>query len=397
MEAYLVGGLVRDLFLQVGSVDLDIAVVGDGVGFAREIGELFGARVTTYDRFLTAELSLPDSTRLDVATAREETYARPGMLPDVKPSTIERDLVRRDVTINAMAIALNPERFGALVDPHGGVADLQARLLRVLHPKSFLDDPTRVLRLARFAARFGFTVEAKTRGLLREALAARVFDELSADRLRHEIFLALSEPKPARVFAQLGGLKVLPVVLPGAQPGGSFPRLIERAKRLVAYVEPSAQWDLAVVGLLLLLREACAEELALAAQRLNLTARVRKSLLQAAQCPGLAQRAERTKKLSALHEVLRGLSLEVVLAALVLVKSEPTRGRMLEYLRRGRRPKLELTGDDLLAMGYAPGPGVKRMLDALLNAKLDGEVVTRQQEEAYVRRHFAHSDRKNNS
>ncbi len=389
MEAYLVGGPVRDLLLKGGSVDLDIVVAGDGLSFARRLGRQLNADVMVYERFLTATLTFPDLTRLDVATARAETYERPGALPAVTPASIEQDLIRRDITINAMAIALNPPRFGTLLDPHGGATDLKNRLLRVLHPRSFLDDPTRILRLARFAARFDFAIEPGTRALLDKALAARVFDVLTADRLRAEIFLVLSEPGSAEVFSRLAELKVLDIVLPGAQPGGVFPKLIDQARRLAPFVEKGSQWDPAVVRLLLLLRGAPPKVLARAVERINLTGKARGAVQQASRLPALAKWTARAGKLSELHQGLSGLPFEVLLGTLVLMESEKSRRRMMKYLTWGRRLKPGLTGDDLMAMGYTSGPGLKRILDALLHAKLDGKVKSRKGEEAYVRKNFS--------
>ncbi|MEK7767938.1 MAG: hypothetical protein AAB368_17035, partial [bacterium] len=185
-EVFLVGGLVRDLFLGVGAVDLDLVVAGDGPAFARRLADVLGGEVEVYDRFLTATVTCPDLPRLDVATARLETYERPGALPHVKPAGLAEDLKRRDLTINAMAVDLRPGRFGALVDPFGGAADVAAGLIRLLHARSLTDDPTRILRMARYASRFEFVAEPRTREWLHEALAARVLEFVSGDRLRQE-------------------------------------------------------------------------------------------------------------------------------------------------------------------------------------------------------------------
>lgn len=385
---WLVGGLVRDCLLDVGNIDLDLVVEGDGPAFARRAAAALGAGVQTYDRFQTATLTLPDLTRLDIAAARAETYARPGALPTVRPSTIADDLRRRDVSINAMALALTPGRFGELLDPHGGAADAAAGRLRVLHPASFLDDPTRILRLARFAARFGFSPEPDTARWLAEALDARVFDFLTADRLRQEVYLVLFEPEPAEAFERLAAWGALAPIVPGADPGGEFPGLLTQARTLIALTERGPEWDPAVLGLMLLLRGAAPDDLTAVVRRLNLTGAARLAVEAVPRLPELTAAADVALRLSLLHERLRELPFEVLLAVLVLVPDESARKRLLTYLQRGRKLKPELTGDDLMAMGYAEGPGLKRILAALLEERLDGHVEGRRSEEAYVRHHF---------
>jgi tRNA nucleotidyltransferase (CCA-adding enzyme) len=385
---YLVGGLVRDLFLGVGNVDLDVCVAGDGPAFARRVADALGGTVVVHDRFLTAAVALPDRTLIDVATARTETYERAGALPRVTPGPIEADLRRRDFTINAMALRLDPEAFGALLDPFGGAADIAARKLRILHEKSFFDDPTRILRMSRFAARLGFKPEEGTRVRLAEALDARVFDFVSGDRVREEVFLGLNELEPAAVFATLADWGVLPVLLPGAEPGGDFAELEELATRAIALCEKGPTWDPSALRLLLLMRNADPGRLAAAGRRLNLSPSSRVVLESGPRLREIARAAEAAAKMSGVHRALRGLSLEVQLAALILIGPEKARERVFSYLRGGRGLQAGLTGDDLIAMGYPQGPALREMLEALVEARLDGETKTRRDEERWVRAHF---------
>jgi len=388
MEAYLVGGLVRDLFLGVGSIDLDIAVVGDGIAFARRAGGELGGGVAVYDRFRTATITMPDLTRVDVATSRSETYERPGALPDVKPAPIAADLVRRDFTINALAVDLDPDKFGALVDPHGGAADLAARRLRVLHDRSFLDDPTRIVRLARFAARFDFVPEPHTRELLDAALESRALDFLSADRLRHDFCLAFGEPDPGAVFGFLESVGALFAILPGAAPGGEFPGLLERALGLVSFVEKGSQWDPDALYLLLLLRDAGPEDLTAAIRRLGLKAGSRDAVESVPRLREMVRMAEAAEKASAVRGLLDGRPLELQLAVAVMAETEKSRRALLAHISHGRLLKPELTGDDLIIMGFNPGPGIGRILGALTDAKLDGTVETLEDEEKFVASRF---------
>src|SRR5438445_9662741 len=185
MSAYLVGGLVRDLLLGRQNLDVDIAVEGDGMAFARRLADRYGAGLKVFDRFATALVVFPDGFKLDVATARCESYAHPTALPTVEPSSIKDDLYRRDFTINALAIRLNATPFGELVDFYGGRHDLSAEIIRVLHARSFVDDPTRVFRAIRFEQRLGFRIETHTLTLLKEASASDLVRWLSCLRLPH--------------------------------------------------------------------------------------------------------------------------------------------------------------------------------------------------------------------
>jgi tRNA nucleotidyltransferase (CCA-adding enzyme) len=387
-DIYLVGGAVRDLCLGAGTPDLDLCVAGDATAFARRASEVLGATLVVHERFLTATVTLADLTLIDVATARTETYERAGALPKVTPSTIEADLRRRDFTVNAMAMALGPAAFGTLLDPHGGAVDLAARRLRILHDRSFLDDPTRILRMARFASRLGFEPEEGTRARLAEALESRAFDFVSGDRLREEVFTGLAEAEPAGVFACLEAWGALSVLLPGAAPGGDLAELEELAGRLVAFCEKGPTWDPSALRLLLLMRSAPVAALEGVGRRLNLSPSCREVLRFAPRLPELARAAESAEKVSGVHGALRGLPLEVQLAALVFVAGEPARERVFTYLCGGRGLAPELTGDDLIRMGYPEGPGLKPMLESLLAARLDGELATRRDEERWVREHF---------
>ena len=208
LSAYAVGGCVRDWCRGITAVkDLDVTVEGDGIAMARTIAHVLGGTVTTHEPFGTATIRLPGGKgRVDVASCRKEVYARPAAYPTVSAGTLEDDLFRRDFTVNATALALNPGRFGALIDPFHGARDLQQKCLRILHERSFLDDPSRFLRGVRFAQRFGLRWEARTKRAARAALAANALGWLNAGRLRREMERILQEPDPLACFQQLGAL-----------------------------------------------------------------------------------------------------------------------------------------------------------------------------------------------
>jgi tRNA nucleotidyltransferase (CCA-adding enzyme) len=328
---YLVGGAVRDLLLGRGRADIDIVVEGDAAALASRMG----ADVVSHDRFATAKVSL-DGHEVDIATARTESYPHPGALPVVEPAArIEADLARRDFTINAMAIPLGA---GAeLIDPHGGRADLAAGLLRMLHPLSFVDDPTRALRAARYGARFAFELEPETEALLREADLGAV----SLDRREAELLRLAGEAEAPRAFALL------------------------------------AEWGL------IDLRDGGVELVAKAA-----------GLLRSSPWSGFAPR-DRALLIAALgprggEEALAKARPEhpseaVALAAgrdpVELLLARALGAEWLDrYLAEWRGVSLEIDGEALIAAGISPGPAIGRGLDEALRRKLDGEIAGRDEE-----------------
>ena len=208
-QVYVVGGVVRDLLLGRVTLDLDLAVEGHGIAFARLVAERYGTGLAVFERFATARLVFPDSLKMDIATTRRESYAQPAVLPTVHLASIEEDLYRRDFTINAIAMQLNPGQFGRMLDPYGGQRDLRARTIRVLHAGSFQDDPTRIFRAIRFEQRFGFRLERTTFRLLAQAASTNLIRQLSGPRLQNEILLLFGEHDPVRAIARLAQLKLI--------------------------------------------------------------------------------------------------------------------------------------------------------------------------------------------
>jgi tRNA nucleotidyltransferase (CCA-adding enzyme) len=213
-RAVMVGGAVRDLLLGRTIFDADVMVEHPAEPFVTALAERFQAKITSHERFQTFTIHLPSGEKIDVVTARTERYAMPAQLPDVTPSTIEMDIKRRDFTINAMAVWLNKEQDGRIYDPFKGQDDLQLKQIRVLHPLSFVDDPTRVFRAARFAGRLGFTVESKTERLIIQASGAKLPSRLSPVRRRHELELILKEPDPLVVLDWLDTWGLMTYIFP---------------------------------------------------------------------------------------------------------------------------------------------------------------------------------------
>ncbi len=207
-RAYSVGGIVRDLFLGRENFDVDIVIEGRAIAFASRFSADYDARIIKHKKFETANLQFPDGFKADVAMARTETYERPGALPFVVPGSIREDLSRRDFTINTLAVSLNPRLFGDLIELFNARDDIKNRLIRVLHDRSFIDDPTRVFRAARFEQRLGFMIESNTEKLIRDAVSEGYIGRLSDYRIASELRLILDEKDPSRPLQRLDGLGV---------------------------------------------------------------------------------------------------------------------------------------------------------------------------------------------
>ncbi len=328
---YLVGGAVRDLLLGRDRADIDLVVEGDAAGLAEKLG----VEVTSHERFGTAKVKL-DGHEVDIASARSESYAHPGALPEVLAGAdLAADLKRRDFTINAMAIPLLGEP--RLIDPHGGRADLAVRQLRVLHDGSFVDDPTRAIRAARYAARFGFVVEQRTA----ELLVNTDLGAVSADRREAELLRLAAEPKAARGFALLAEWGLLE-----PRPGGI--ELVGRAATLLA----DASW-----------RDLAPRDRTLHAAALG-PARGEDALART--------RPERPSEAVSLTASCDGI--ELVLARALGAEW------LDRYLSEWRHVGLEIDGSDLIGAGLKEGPALGRGLEEALRRKLDGEIAGRDEE-----------------
>ena len=226
---YLVGGVVRDLLLGQPNFDLDLVVEGDAIDLAHQLAQAKQGKLITHPRFNTAKLQW-DKWSVDIATARSETYAKPGALPRVKPSSLSNDISRRDFTINTMAVCLNPSRYGELIDLYGGMDDLKHKIIRILHEKSFTDDATRILRGLRYEQRLDFQLEPVTLQLLKRDIP--MLDTISGDRIRHELELILKEEFPEKVLRRAEELGVLTKLHPALKGNGWLAEKFKQARQL---------------------------------------------------------------------------------------------------------------------------------------------------------------------
>ncbi len=370
---YLVGGAVRDLLLGGKPVDLDVVADGAFDGLPDALASGLGGEVTARSRFDTAKLDV-DGLTLDLARARTESYARPGALPDVGPGTMQQDAARRDFSMNAMAASLAEDDWGTLLDPHGGAADIRARLVRILHPGSFVDDATRILRAVRYAGRLGFQIEPTTRGLLERDLGR--LDTISGDRLRRELQLLLAEdrwPTCLRIARDHG---VLAAVHPALALEGAPLDVLGAHASAPESVRLAATLSLAPPG-----------QLAGAAARLDATGESAAIATGVARMAGLLDPLDAPRQArSRVYALLHGVEPAAIEGVALTCRRPRAAERMRLYLDELRHVRPLLDGNDLLALGVPQGPRVGEILTALLDARLDGLVSTREEEETYVSR-----------
>ncbi|PYO19803.1 MAG: hypothetical protein DMD88_14040 [Candidatus Rokuibacteriota bacterium] len=385
-RAFLVGGMVRDLWrdAEMTSADLDVVVEGDGLAVARELARALGGSVREHRRFLTASVEAPRTGRIDVTTARSERYESRGALPRVMPAGIDQDLRRRDFTINAMAIELHSGAFG-LLDPLGGRAALVRRRLRVLHPLSYVEDPTRVFRAARYATRFGFAQDAATARARALALRLVPYAALSGQRLAAELERILAEARAELTLSRLGTDGAFRLLDPRYRFTASTAHLVAELPGALAWVrarglgvEPVELGALALTGdEPQAIATAALERLAFAGEPL---ARLRHAL---AEGRALVARLRDANAPSARARVLREQA-PVVLAWLWLVGDGRTRAVLDWYLGLDRA-LVALSGDEVVALGVPRGPAVARVLAELRDGRLDGRITDRAMEIAQVR------------
>lgn len=385
-RAYLAGGVVRDALggRSLASPDLDVVVEGDGPGVARALADALVAPLVEHARFLTATVGPTSAGPVDVATARSERYERRGALPRVMPSSIEQDLRRRDFTVNAMAVELASGSFG-LLDRHGGRVDLAARRLKILHPASFVEDPTRIFRAARYAARLGLRVDPWTARCQAWALSLVPYPALSGARIVAELEHILREARPEAALVALGRAGAYRLVEPRYRFTRATRAAVLRLPATLAWVREH-RLDVSAVDLLLVALLAAQERdtVTAALRRLDFSgeplARIGRVVEDRdALAPALAACSRASDR----ARLLRGRS-ALALAWLWLSGDAAVRER-LEWFRGAGSARATLRGDDLIALGVPAGPRVTAALDALRDARLDGEVTARGEEEAFVR------------
>ncbi len=386
LDLYLVGGTVRDMLLGCARADIDLAVDGDGMGFASRLARRTEGRYTPHARFLTATVDLPEGNSLDVATARGETYERPGALPRVAPASMDVDLARRDFTINAMAVSLNARNFGNLVDPFNGRGDLRSRMVRILHDQSFIDDPTRLLRAIRFEQRLRFRLERETERRFREAVSGGVIGNLSGPRLLEQLRLICVEPDPWPVFNRLERLDTLKAIHPALASDDGLKTLVQEISRPgdLASSAYDGWWILYLVALFRPRRE---ETLHGIVDRLKPNRRLRKAIEDMSRWSGVEQSVQsgRIDTPADFYRAVRTISEDTMLFLTLTHPDDAVRRRCETYYRHHRHTRLSIDGETLKELKIPEGPAYGQILDEVLSMKINGEIETAEEERRAAR------------
>lgn len=397
-KAYAVGGFVRDLLLKHKNLDLDIVVEGDGIIFAKQLVKKTGGRVRTHDRFITANVTLPDGFKIDIATARLEYYEYPAALPTVELSSIKLDLYRRDFTINAMALQLNPLQFGTLIDFFNCQNDLKEKLIKVLHNLSFVEDPSRILRAIRFEKRMDFKIARHADRLIRGAVKMDLFGKATNPRLFAELQQIFAEENPTLAIRRLADFNLFQFLWPDLKPNlkadRRFLHIIQQAQRAISWFhllyldETIEPWRIYLLAVMARSRPAQLETFC---ERFQIQERIcRELIIQKLAADELSNRfyGRPPEKNSDIRRLLAPLSNEGLLYLMAIARKKEIKKTVSLYVTSLRNVQPLLNGDDLKELGYAPGQEFRKMFAALRDARLDGVVKSKDNEKEFILKHF---------
>lgn len=392
MPAYLVGGFLRDLILGVPNFDIDITVEGNGIIFAQRLAQRLRSDLIIHERFGTATLTLCNCLKVDIATARLEKYPSSASLPIVSPGSLREDLMRRDFTINAMAASLVEADQQRLIDPFGGKDDLVAGRIRVLHDLSFKDDPTRILRAIRFQQRFDFIIEPKTLALLKNAIAGGLLNKVHAHRMRDELVSMFKEKDPSgqmKRLSDLGGLSFLNDKL----------KFVKSTHDLFKSLDKEISWfnknfsarrrlDTWLIYFAALLKLLGLAKIKIVISKLGLRKGEEKRVINYYQqshkiIPSLSKAGIRP---SHIFSLLEPLSYEEIILLRSNSQNRYLRKYIKDFLEIYNGMRLFVSGHDLHSLGILPGPRYQKIFAQVLAAKLNGEVKSRNQELALIKK-----------
>ena len=390
-HAYLVGGFVRDLLLRLENLDIDIVIEGDGTLFAEEMGKAFKVKVKQHKEFATAKVIYEDGFKIDIATARLEYYKAPAALPTVEHSSLKLDLHRRDFTINTLAISLNRNAFGQLLDFFGAQRDIKEKTIRVLHSLSFVEDPTRVFRAIRFEHRFGFHLGKHTLSLIKNAVKMNFLSKIQGRRIWTELTLILGEEEPEKVLKRLQDLDLLKFIYKDLAFDKEKERLFVQMRTVSKWYDllyrgkPCEKVEYYLLGLtdgfkdedVLGFCEATEMIESLRKRVLDNSKAIKETMLKF-----LFQLSAMKK--SAIYRQLEPLSQEARLFIMAKTRSEEVKKIISNYITYADSLKPSLTGNDLKDMGVHEGPIFKDILESLKEAKIDRGLKTREEEIRFI-------------
>jgi len=410
MNAFVVGGFVRDMLLGVGNFDIDIVVEGDAISLGRKIASICKGSLVVYKKFGTATVIMdwpkgvhkPSNSKarfkIDFATAREESYEKPAALPTVKFSSLREDLRRRDFTINAMAASLSKGSFGQLIDFFGGEKDIERKTIRVLHDGSFIDDPTRIFRAVRFEQRFKFRIDKYTQGLIKHAVKEGMFSRTQKQRIRDEIVLMLKEENPVKAILRMKELHELRFIHKKIRVNKNTETLFKRIKESFIWynksVSKTKHIDLWLIYLMALLETLKVPDIKCLNDKFIFQKRDRVKLLSCAKNNKRILKTLSVKKLnpSQIHSILSNQSLEEILFLRAEARKKDVLSNIERFLIRHDKVKIQIGGEELKKLGLKPGPLYTKLLKGVLHQRIDGKIKTKNDEINFVKRSLRKND-----
>ena len=398
-HAFLVGGFVRDLLLRIEDYDIDIVIEGDGITFAEEMAKTFSVKIKPHKEFATAKVIYPDGFKIDIATARLEYYKAPAALPIVEHSSLKLDLHRRDFTINTLAISLNKNTFGQLIDFFGAQRDIKEKTIRVLHSLSFVEDPTRVFRAIRFEHRFGFQIGKHTLNLIKNAVKMNFLLKIKGKRIWTELSLIMLEEASEKILKRLQELDLLRFISPNLTFDKEEERLFHQMHGVLKWYEllyRGKPCDILPYYILGLLDHMKPEEIVEFCKKTEMTESLKKKTVGNMEklrevMVKLAVNIYFMKK-SEIYKLLEPLSQEAKLFIMAKTRSEETKKAISNYITYFDSFRPILTGEDLKKMGMKEGPVFKEILEKLKEAKIDMNLKTKEEETQFVRTYILNKD-----
>jgi len=393
-KAYLVGGLVRDLLLRNKNLDVDIVVEGDGIEYGRKLARRLRARIRTHKKFKTAVIIMKNGFKLDVATARTEYYESPGAHPMVESGSIKLDLYRRDFSINALAVRLDPGTMGQVVDFFGGQRDLKEKTIRILHNLSFVDDPTRMIRAVRFEQKFDFRIGKHTRYLMKGAIEKGYLPQAKGPRVHSEIMAILRDTDPLKAFDRMDELGILEALHPSLKLKKRLREIFGQVGRIHSWFQllyAEDEPDIAVIYFYSMMLMRGEKERSEILELFHLSEQQKKQYLgrwkSISDTLRTLARSDEPRN-SQIARLLDNRSTEDLLIIMSLTKRESTVRSISIYLSRLRYIKREIDGDMLKKMGYSSGPAFRKIMQAVQDAKLDGIVNSLDEEKQWIMENF---------
>lgn len=390
-NAFLVGGVVRDLILRKSNYDIDIVIEGDCHKMVQTISKLLKVKVVEHKKFGTASLIFSDGKKIDLATARIEYYPSPASLPTVEWGSLKLDLYRRDFTINTLAVKLNPGSFGNLIDYFGGLRDIKEGIIRVIHNLSFVEDPTRVFRALRFEARFNFRISKHTLYLIKNAIKMDIFSLIKGPRILNEIELIFQEEELIKIMDRINELGLMKYIGKNIQ-WKDLRNLFIKAKELIRWYEllyTGIKLDKLLIYFLCLFDNLDFHEVKEVVKDLGLRGNLSKSIIDFKRRAAiLLNQLNNIKEDYEIYFILKDLQIEVSLYLMAKIDDEKIKRFFSLYFTDFSKIKVLLNGEDLKKLGYTPSPLFTKIFNGLIIERLRGSITTKEEEIDWVKKHF---------